>query len=369
VRRLVLLFAVAALALFGVMPTMASAGVPKTATLNVVHGIPALDVDVCVNGVKKITDFNPGEVVAGITLPVGRYDLAVVAKGAPCSPALLELKDVGLWDGHNYTVVANLDAQGAPNLKKFRNNVSKTEEGQARLLIRHTAAAPAVNVWADGTRLIKGSWFDWGSRARREVPAGDYAVKATLPGHSTAVIGPTMFSFDEGTVYQIYAWGSAKAGYAFAVVPTVVGTYPAPPVAHEFEGKLWGEVTFPADLTCPEGLRTHSEAMGKLFEPVYTHIAMVSDHCTPAVDQIKGGKMTLTAENGDMVYLEYWGVAPFPGPDTEVIVAELGFKVTGGTGAFEGATGKGHMKAYVEFPGFDVPVWDAMWVWHGTIVY
>jgi hypothetical protein len=189
-----------------------------------VHGIPALDVDVCINGVKKITDFNPGEVVAGVTLPTGRYDFAVVAKGAPCSPALLALKDVGLWSGRNYTVVANLNASGVPNLKKFGNEVSKTEDGQARLLIRHTAAAPAVNVWADGTRLIKGTWFDWGSRAIREVPEGDYAVKATLPGHTTAVIGPTMFSLDEGTVYQVYAWGSGSAGYAFAVVPTVVGT-------------------------------------------------------------------------------------------------------------------------------------------------
>jgi hypothetical protein len=224
VRRLILFFAVAALAIFGLMPTVASAGVPKTTTLNVVHGIPALDVDVCVNGAKAITDFNPGEVVADIKLPPGRYDLAVVAKGAPCSPALLQLKDVGLWAGRNNTVVANLNASGVPNLKKFGNDVSKTEDGYARLLIRHTAAAPAVNVWADGTKLIKGVWFDWGSRARREVPEGDYAVKATLPHHSTAVIGPTMFSFDEGTVYQIYAWGSATAGYAFAVVPTVVGT-------------------------------------------------------------------------------------------------------------------------------------------------
>jgi hypothetical protein len=369
VRRIILFFAVTALALFGLMPTTASAAVPKTTTLNVVHGIPALDVDVCVDGVKTIYDFNPGEVVAGVTLPAGRHDLALVAKGDPCTKPILEAMDVGLWKNRNFTVVANLNASGVPNLKKFGNNVSMTEDGHARLLIRHTAAAPAVHVWANGKKLIKGHWFDWGSRFRAEVPEGDYWVKATLPRSHTPVIGPEMFSLDEGTVYQVYAWGSATAGYRFAVVPTVVGTYPAPPVAHEFEGKLWGEVTFPADLTCPEGLRTHSEAKGKLFEPLYTHIAMVSDHCTPAADQIKGGKMTLTAENGDMVYLEYWGVAPFPGPDTEVIVAELGFKVTGGTGAFEGATGKGHMKAFVEFPGFDVPVWHAMWVFHGVIVY
>ena len=59
------------------------------ATLNVVHGIPGLDVDVCVNGAKAITDFNPGEVVAGVKLPAGTYHLAVVAAGTTCSAEVL----------------------------------------------------------------------------------------------------------------------------------------------------------------------------------------------------------------------------------------------------------------------------------------
>lgn len=365
-RKAILFFAVVALALIGVTPTAGAARTTKTTTLNVVHGIPGLDVDVCVNGNKAILDFNPGEVVAGITLPAGRYDLAVVMKGDPCTAAVLKAMDVGLWVDRNYTVVANLDAAGTPNLLKFRNNVSPTPDGQVRLLVRHTADAPAVNVWADGTKLIGGHWFDWASRARFEVPQGTYDVKATLPRHSAAVIGPATVQLVEGTVYQVFAWGSAAAGYSFAVVPTEVGTVPT---AHPFAGKLWGEVSFPEDLTCPVGLRTHSEASGKLFKPYWTHLTMVSDHCTPEADQIKGGKMTLTAENGDEIYLAYWGVAPFPGPDTETIVAELEFKVTGGTGQFDGATGHGDMTGYVDFPGFDVPVWSAMWVWHGTIVY
>jgi hypothetical protein len=223
-RKAILFFAIVALAVIGVTPTAGATTVAKTTTLNVVHGIPGLDVDVCVNGAKAIRDFNPGEVVAGIMLPAGRYDLAVVMKGDPCSAAVLKATDVGLWKNRNYTVVANLDASGTPNLLKFGNNVSKTPDGQARLLIRHTAAAPAVNVWADGIKLIKGSWFDWGSRARFEVPQGTYVVKATLPHHAAAVIGPATVQLDEGTVYQVFAWGSATDGYSFAIVPVVVGT-------------------------------------------------------------------------------------------------------------------------------------------------
>jgi hypothetical protein len=364
-RRALLFFAVGALTVAGLVPSAAAASVPTT-TLNVVHGIPGLDVDVCVDGVKAIEDFNPGEVVAGITLAAGRHDFVVVAKGDPCSAVVLEAEGVGLWQGRNYTMVANLDASGTPNLKKFGNNVSMTEPGQSRLLIRHAAAAPAVNVWANDARLIRGEWFDWGTRARRGVAEGDYTVKVTLPHKTVPVIGPTMLSLVEGTAYQVIAWGSASAGYALAIVPTVVGTTAT---EHDFEGKLWGEVTFPEDLTCPIGLRTHSEANGRMSEPFWSRVSMESNHCTPEVDQIKGGVMTLEFANGDEVYLTYSGVAPYPEPDTETIVADVEFEVTGGTGTFEAATGSGEMTACVEFPGFEVSVWPAKWVWDGTIVY
>ena len=29
-----------------------------------------------------------------------------------------------------------------------------------------------MNVWANGAKLIKGTWFDWGSHARFERPEG-----------------------------------------------------------------------------------------------------------------------------------------------------------------------------------------------------
>jgi len=65
-RKRMLSFAVAlaaTLTIFGA--GTASAGQGK-ATVNVVHGIPGLDVAVCVNGAKAIRDFNPGEIVAGV---------------------------------------------------------------------------------------------------------------------------------------------------------------------------------------------------------------------------------------------------------------------------------------------------------------
>ena len=48
---------------------------------NVVHGIPGVDVDVCVNGAEAISGFNPGEVVTGVSLPAGSYDVKIVGTG------------------------------------------------------------------------------------------------------------------------------------------------------------------------------------------------------------------------------------------------------------------------------------------------
>lgn len=223
-RKRMLTLGVASLAALAVLVTgtvSASARSAK-ATINVVHGIPGLDVDVCVEGAKAIRNFNPGEVVAGVKLPPGTYHLGVVAHGTPCSAEVLAA-DATVTGGRNYTVVANLNASGDPNLKIFTSNVSKVDEGTVRLQLRHTAAAPAVNVWADGARLNAGNRFTWGERRVRIVPDGAYRVKVTLPDSTRPVIGPVQLHLQAGYAYQVYAWGSAGTGYDLAVVPVHVG--------------------------------------------------------------------------------------------------------------------------------------------------
>jgi hypothetical protein len=214
-----------AMTLAGTAPAGATGGAQKFA-LNVVHGIPGVVVDVCVNGGKAITDFQPGDVVAGVKLPEGEYRLKVTPAGSPCSAAILSATaDLAGGRNRNYTVVANLDDHGSPNLALFRNNTRKTEAGEARVVVRHTADAPAVNVWANGSPLNRGRQFDWGSQRRWDVPAGDYEVFVSLARKSDPVIGPADLSLAAGTSYQVYAWGNGSAGYGFAVIPLKVGQH------------------------------------------------------------------------------------------------------------------------------------------------
>ena len=192
------------------------------ASLNVVHGIPGIDVNVCVNGAIAISNFNPGEVATGVPLPEGSYDFKIVALADDCTDAaLLEATGVELAGGKDYTAIAHLMEDGSPALDLFRNNVRPVEKGTARLQVRHTAAAPAVDVWANGAVLV--SDFAHGETATAIVPKGVYAAWASLPGDYAPVIGPAVLSLSKGFAYQVYAWGDTTSGYDFAVVAVKVG--------------------------------------------------------------------------------------------------------------------------------------------------
>jgi hypothetical protein len=194
-----------------------------TATVNVVHGIPGVTVKVCVDGRSVADDVRFGAKIVGAKLSAGSHNVRVVAAGQPCRSTAILHAAYPLRAGRNYTIVANLDPAGAPNLKAFRNPVRPTRAGHARLTVRHTAQAPAVNVWAGCTRLIGGTSFRWGSSRTFGVPAGHYRVRVTLPGSWVAVIGPATKHLHAGRAYQVYAVGS-PGHYRLVTVAVPVGT-------------------------------------------------------------------------------------------------------------------------------------------------
>jgi hypothetical protein len=194
-----------------VVPATGAAAAPAgtgKATVNVVHGVPGLAVKICVDGAKVVDNFRYGSTIVGAGLPAGRHTVKVLAAGKACAaPAVLK-QTYDLAARTNYTLVANLNAAGKPNLKAFGNDVSKTRHGNARLTVRHTAQAAAVNVWANGTKLISGRSFTSGASATLGVPAGTYHAKVTLPNSGKPVIGPATVRLHAGNAYQVYAVGS-----------------------------------------------------------------------------------------------------------------------------------------------------------------
>lgn len=222
------LAAAAALLALTVTPMSAHAAEPENATVSVLHAVPGLTVDVYANGDELIPDFEPGALSDPLQIPAGSYDLQVFAEGddpASADPAI-EADDVNVPAGANATVVAHLDADGNPRLTPFVNATSTTAPGDARLTVRHTAAAPAVDVRADGEVLF-GDVVN-PKEGTADVAAGAYSADVALAGTQDVAIGPADLDLTEGTNTIVYAWGSAADDNLKLAVQTIDGLHQAP---------------------------------------------------------------------------------------------------------------------------------------------
>jgi len=182
-----------------------------TATVSVLHAVPGLTVDVYANGQELIPDFAPGTLTDPQQLPAGSYDLAVFQAGQPSTgtPAI-SADDVEVPAGANVTVVAHLDAQGQPTLTPFVNDTAAVPAGDARVTVRHVAAAPAVDVRAGGQPLVQD--LSNPGEASAEVPAGTVSADVVATGTTDVVAGPTDLSLPAGTSTIVYAWGNPSDG-------------------------------------------------------------------------------------------------------------------------------------------------------------
>jgi hypothetical protein len=133
--------------------------------------------------------------------------------------------DVAVPAGANASVVAHLSAEGAPVLTPFVNDTSAVPAGQARVTVRHTAAAPAVDVRAGGTPVVQALANP--DEATLTVPAGTVSADVVLAGTGTVAIGPADLTLAEGTSTIVYAWGSQEAGFQLAV-QTISGMHSMP---------------------------------------------------------------------------------------------------------------------------------------------
>lgn len=201
-----------------------SAPLPAAAqSVYVLHGIqgadlgadPALPVDISVNGacLSPLTDVRFTELIGPVPLPPGRYDIEVRLSNGSCTGALAVATTTFLGLGENATIVAHLTEQGTPTLTRFVNDVRSLGARQARVAVRHAAAAPAVNVLLK--QRINYTVLDDltnGAQEGAEVRGGDWSVAVYPKGSFHPVLGPVTLSFPAGKATFIYAVGSLKTG-------------------------------------------------------------------------------------------------------------------------------------------------------------
>lgn len=157
-----------------------------------------------------------GQTLTGLTVKLAGTDDVAIDAG-----------DVELPASGNYTVVAHLDEAGTPTLAVFENDTSAIDAGNGRLVIRHTAAAPAVDVKANGE--VAFSNLPNGDEASADLPAGEITAEVVPTGaDEPVVIGPAPLEVVEGSSLIVYAVGSLEAGNLSVLSETISDLGSAP---------------------------------------------------------------------------------------------------------------------------------------------
>ena len=188
--------------------------------VSILHAVPKTPVDVYLDHKRILNDFQPGSFAGPLTIPAGTYTVSITAATAKNDhhPVIGPVK-LYFHKNRNYTVVAHLSATGTPTATSYLNTLKPTPKGDGRLIVRHDAAAPAVDVYANGALSMRNLTNP--HQSKLNVKAGTYSVAVTLHNLTAPVIGPAKVTVAKHTDTIVYAWGSAAAGTLTVAVQTV----------------------------------------------------------------------------------------------------------------------------------------------------
>jgi Domain of unknown function (DUF4397) len=181
-----------------------------TGTVTVVHGLRGVVADVYLDGTLALPAFQPERVTDPIAVPAGPHRVEIRLAGAPATDPPAVTGDVVVTADARQSIVAHLDSAGNPAITAYMDDATPVPAGDARAIIRHTAAAPPVDVSLNDS-VVAPALTEPGS-ASADVPAASYQVSVWSPGTRDAVVAPQMANLSEGAATVMYLIGSAQAG-------------------------------------------------------------------------------------------------------------------------------------------------------------
>jgi hypothetical protein len=216
-RKMTAMFAMAFMMVIAALPAFAQ----EEARIHLIHGIPDTDVDVAVGGENVFEGFAfgdtedlsalAGETLAGLQVLLAGTDTVAIDAG-----------DVALPASGNYSIIAHLDAAGTPTIAVFENDTSEIAAGEGRLTVRHTAAAPAVDVLANGD--VAFSNLENPNEVSADLGVGTISAEVVPTGATEpVVIGPADLPIADGSSLIVYAVGSLDAGSLTVLTESIDG--------------------------------------------------------------------------------------------------------------------------------------------------
>ncbi len=195
------------------------------ARIHLIHGIPGVEVDVAAGGANVFEGFSFGE-TQDLSALAGETLTGVQVKAAGTDTVAIDAGDVTLPGSGNYTIIAHVTADGTPTLGVFENDVSTIAAGEGRLTVRHTAAAPAVDVLANGAVAFAGVTNP--QEGVVDLPVGTISASVAAAGTTDPVIGPADLAITDGQNLIIYAVGALSDGSLTVLTETIDGLGTAP---------------------------------------------------------------------------------------------------------------------------------------------
>lgn len=200
------------------------------ARIHLIHGIPGVDVDVEIAGEVAIPGFSFKD-TQDLSDFAGQTLTAVQVKVAGTDDVAIDVGDLALPATGNITAIAHLDADGTPTVTVFSNDVSTLDAGEGRLVVRHTAAAPEVDVLAGGEVVFGG--IANGGEAAADLPAGTVTASVVPAGATEpVVIGPADLPVTEGSSLIVYAVGSLADENLDVITESIDGLDGSPTAVH-----------------------------------------------------------------------------------------------------------------------------------------
>ena len=214
-----------------------AAGAQDTATVALMHGIPGATVDVVVDGAVVIPGFEPGT-MQDLSAFAGQTLSNVEVRAAGTTDVVIgPIAALAVPGSGNWTVVAHLGADGTPTLTPFENDVSEVAAGQGRLTVRHTAAAPAVDVvLADGSRPFTN--LSNPNQAAADLPAGAISGAEVAPTGAAPIAPVPTVDLLAGTNLIVYAVGSLDGETFTFYTQTIDGLGGAPTLVNTGDSEV-----------------------------------------------------------------------------------------------------------------------------------
>jgi hypothetical protein len=227
-RKVLVAFAVVGALCVSLTATRAVVASAQTAsgTVTVVHGLRGVVADVYIDGALALPAFQPERVTDPIQVPAGPHRVEIRLAGAATTDPPAVTGDVDVQADARQSIVAHLDANGNPAITAYLDDAAPVPAGDARAIIRHTAAAPPVDVALDDS-VVAPALTEPGS-ASTDVPAASYQVSVWSPGTRNAVVAPQTASLAEGAATVMYLIGSAPAGTLSWIAETLPNQATAP---------------------------------------------------------------------------------------------------------------------------------------------